>query len=1126
MQSDVKNLDRRQIQEYLNQLIERLDLSFLESKTAFDIRINQVELNLKELKSALEDELMTIQSDDSDLNRKSMVDSIKRYFFITPTYHDIFSGKVDRYLIDIKGQDLTKKAFFDKKSIQAHYDIYIEGTIGDYRKDSLLDFYSLLLGFYGFKDALNFNFDLSTKPLDQQNVNYFLTKVFGGRRPENPIIPSSHEDKPEGLLKKLRDDLKELIPTELSDDLVDKWLEKNKVNQQNQARSYPDEFIKELFSEIINLKAFPDRLVNNKVALLFNPSGSDLDFDWPHRAVLASGLSLSLLNGWDENKIYLLKKLLERKEEPLVYERAIIGVTLALIVSHSHSWQYQKTLEEFSIYRTDERFKAGIFFSMEAFLKKLETYSPSDGKTQLLSIIKPRYQFQFFEPFHSQSSFIRWDNLDFQNDEQKDEFFSLLNQSSLLNNDDLLKMAVAERKIDKEIISKLIGLFNKEQIFRTKNDFFFEEFDGVKYVAHIWDRINGDFLRLLGGVELFYDHWTLLRAKIKRVDFKIFKTTSEIFPYTGWKTILETIEASIPTLRKLQSVFSKRLVDDTLSELAYYEGAIEYFSSYIDSPQDKPWAFRKIAISQIALGQEKNDKDYYYKALDNINKSLEFNYSHKEANLIAARCSLLIAQSSRTIEDFNLAGTYIDKLIALDERSDELTYYAAYCWYNIGQLRKDASSYRKAIKYIIRGIDTSLVDFNLLPLFGKEQNFHLMLAICWVQLGSIEKRVDHYLEAIKVYKQYIKDNEQHFDFAKKEISICWMQIGGLLVEEENYAEGIEAYEKSIETKFLGNFLYRQMAFAYLKLAVKQSSIEFYLKAIQYLKNYEKMEKAIDVSNQICQSWYNLALLSGTKEYLLLARNELLGYLKLDWCDIKKFLLLTGCLQKLSEVTGESDYIISVLDLSIKSISRCKDRKSISSIFISNCYSVDFETGKAKSEEFATIILSQDPLDLKLIEHVGLVWAQAETQRMSDNNGWRENGGGNPRYLGFQNALIYFKFLTHNDQNNDEFHYRLGMAHFLLEDVKQANACFEKALSLNGQNEMYSFYLGLCQLCNQNESGAISYFIKSVDLFDNKAVFFEKLEAFKEDLQRLKIPNDTYQSLWDELEIYVGNGSGE
>ncbi|MDK1118246.1 MAG: tetratricopeptide repeat protein [Anaerolineae bacterium] len=114
----------------------------------------------------------------------------------------------------------------------------------------------------------------------------------------------------------------------------------------------------------------------------------------------------------------------------------------------------------------------------------------------------------------------------------------------------------------------------------------------------------------------------------------------------------------------------------------------------------------------------------------------------------------------------------------------------------------------------------------------------------WIRLAVLYTKKSQYQKAINAYQKIL--------FFDAENAEAWNEIGTLYIETETYQESIKALSKAIELNPKYGQAHLRLAFAFTKLGQHQDSISHYLKSIDWLKNRQEKELALDLmEDAIC-----------------------------------------------------------------------------------------------------------------------------------------------------------------------------------------------------------------------------------------------------------------------------------
>ncbi len=123
------------------------------------------------------------------------------------------------------------------------------------------------------------------------------------------------------------------------------------------------------------------------------------------RAILSAGLAISVLRKWDEKKVSLLTEIVTMRKETYCYERALLGIIFALIVSFRTS-NFRKTLRLINILNIGSDFALFLIGGSKFIFKNTALYQSKDLSPQSLGVLK----FNIFcpNPNPNPSSFLSY----------------------------------------------------------------------------------------------------------------------------------------------------------------------------------------------------------------------------------------------------------------------------------------------------------------------------------------------------------------------------------------------------------------------------------------------------------------------------------------------------------------------------------------------------------------------------------------------------------------------------------------------------------------------------------------------------------------------------------------------
>lgn len=373
----LKKLEKTATQE---SRLDELRLTVEKNLNIYKKKFEQNHPKNKRIKNKTQEQEIT--NYEEQLHQKFLNSNFKKYI--------LGRGKLEKCLIpDIE----TTEGFLNREysATQKHYKV-----------SKTLDFFTVFIGLDGFKDGVKLRFNLENKKKVStssiSNTNAYIETLI------TDFITNSKID---------------VV------DLINFSNKVHKKNLQEQNDNEAHEFMEVVFNDIINNNELSQSVLVS-IEFLFEHESR-----WWQRAVLASVLTLSILKFWDVEKVKLLKRLAEIENEPLVSERAIIGITLALIKSNSDKNNFLKTVRVLSPLKNNEKFSAGIYETLDFFYETKNTLKLEKSKYEnVYGNFHQEYDFNYFEPPHREAKYIS-QKLFFNSREEEDSFFSMINTSFL-----------------------------------------------------------------------------------------------------------------------------------------------------------------------------------------------------------------------------------------------------------------------------------------------------------------------------------------------------------------------------------------------------------------------------------------------------------------------------------------------------------------------------------------------------------------------------------------------------------------------------------------------------------------------------------------------------------------------
>jgi hypothetical protein len=394
-----------------------------------------------------------------------------------------------------------------------------------------LDFFSVYTNFEGFKDGLKHKFDTELKTTTNLSLNKANARI---EKTVETFINSSGID---------------II------DIINFSNKTHKNNLQQLNINKPHEFINDIFDTIINSNELPQAILISADFLFEHKSR------WWQRAILASALTLSIINFWDIEKVKLLKRLAELEHEPLVSERAIIGITIALIKSNKEKKNFIQTVHLLTPLKKSKKFSSGIYETLEFLYDTKNTIKLEKAKyDDVYNHLHIEYLFNYFEPPHREAKYISQE-LFFNSREEEDSFFKTINTAYL--NSQLKEKSCVILTEDKNIKDKK-PFYNISEVVSSVKEKYDTNKEFVKKYPYQFYKISMEsmlielmfHLTFTHDFNLYLNSLNALISNTKRIS--IYTDIFNHFPHHRYITILPASQVLDKTLK-----FDNRIYFDT-----------------------------------------------------------------------------------------------------------------------------------------------------------------------------------------------------------------------------------------------------------------------------------------------------------------------------------------------------------------------------------------------------------------------------------------------------------------------------------------------------------------------------------------------------------------------------------
>lgn len=528
-------------QYYLQQKIKGvLDKEGKTGDSAIKYLRRKVRTNLEQFRKDFNEAYPITNNEEEKIERENEITRIKAKYFFNAYFKYITEEKISpivqdscMFLENGKANTRTINNFLAKDFTEDK----------DYRTTEVLDFLSISLEFEGMSQSIEYDFDIANKPPKSRNKKRATES--------NQEILGKVEDTKEQILEnqnntsdEIKSEIKgtnlvvEKAETNILNEiktLFESFSLKNELKNQQEfdkllidAELNPLLFIKDVFNEIIESRKLSKNLIG-KIKLIFNPENSSITFNWVHRVILSNAIGISILKGWEEEKVKILKDLIEYKNEPLVVEKSIIGITISLIISSSNESQFKITTSLFNNI-SDDSFNLGVYKSLNFFLYEFKKSSIKGDKINLFQGLKTNYNFQIFEPIHEDLSYLNV------NIKVNFSFYTTLNTSYAFNRFDRFKILFLLNNHPKKRLTLFLDALNDEKRSTKEAYELYGETVNEVHLNHKYDNILNDFAIQC---YLFNNVDKDIKNLIKRINKKfLIKTIFENFPHHSYITIL------------------------------------------------------------------------------------------------------------------------------------------------------------------------------------------------------------------------------------------------------------------------------------------------------------------------------------------------------------------------------------------------------------------------------------------------------------------------------------------------------------------------------------------------------------------------------------------------------------
>lgn len=667
------------------------------------------------------------------------------------------------------------------------------------------DFYFIALGLYGTNYAINNDYSSDNEyklfdVLDEQVQKWNEIKR-RNQKHYNPNLPLAYQNFHEKKYNKINkavttskneiiallQDINQMIFSEplrqnisgLGDDYNPALLNNyntdgikaiNKIISEN-----PVKFISNLFDELIHAEKL-DRYLMNQIEVVLNNSHNPLEgnnkmeFIYAHRAILSGALAISILKGWDSQKILYLHQLSQLQDEPYVSERAIIGLVLALIKTWNDDVnKFNETLNIMSqgIIKKDAHYRAGIFEALDFFLSK-NSIDKINKKDPFVD--NKLNGFQLFEPPHKNISYFKIENKILNEEnliERKakfkniEEFILKLNNTICLDYADRLNMTKKIKNLNYQQFNTVFNAFNDSKITfdNLESKYYFE-------VKKHWFAVHhSHFYHSI--ITLGFEK--LLIFEKKNIN-DLIQTAYIKFPYGSYIKYISIIKSSFSFedvkkegLNNLLPIFIYKLnrLDETeLDEKNIILNGVIYI----------------LENSVIENKKEKLLKYYYAKA---------------KIKIIS--------------KDYQKAIEYCTKALKIEPKKAYIILQIGILLEELGQLNNDYQKYEQAIKKY-----KELLNYEL------NERGKLGIQRCLCKIGCIHFKNESYKDAIDNFKEFLEYNPDDKDIIEM-LKICLTKIAHIEIAKSNYSKAIVYLKEATDIEPEDEIILLHIAYCYLYL---------------------------------------------------------------------------------------------------------------------------------------------------------------------------------------------------------------------------------------------------------------------------------------------------------------------
>ncbi|OFY47794.1 MAG: hypothetical protein A2W85_13405 [Bacteroidetes bacterium GWF2_41_31] len=921
------------------------------------------------------------------------------------------------------------------------------------------------------------------------------------------------------LFAKTTNEIREVIINSLANQHKSEHIKESKGN--------PNQTLAQQFNAILECKNLSERpLLENEIELFFNTDPT-IQYDWHHRAVLASALCLSVLQYWDFKKVEYLMKLAQNDNEPYVSKRAIIGLVLSLLVSFKNPIDFKTTVQQMSPLRKHINYVAGIFETLYFFLKEWGKNIKKKPSDDIFEMIKYTENYQIFEPPHSNVSYYPLNNLAFDSQEQEGSFFELLNGSISLDYYEKMEVLIKLNNLKNEQYSELISILSKEKqnYKEAEKDYIYTSFE------YHYKSVLNEFQTLLGKFE---SKEVVLKNLLRNTNSIYISTSvSEFFPYHRYFKLMPAKKELLYASFKGKDSRICYDIGNLLFELDRKEEAL---MAYENVTKAEP----KYAPAWFNMGI----------LLENFDRKKEAIIAYENATNTDPKYATAWFNMGILLENFDRKK---EAIIAYENtiKSDKKNYYA---WIRIGFVLLEFNRNEEAL--IAYENATRIVPKN---------------EYVWICMGIVLNRLNRKEHALQAYRNATKANPEN--------AYSWLKMGSVLEELNSNKQAISAYRKATKLDPKHAKTWNNLGLLLKKMGKKEEALVAYRNAVMidpnnlYPWNHMGVlieefrmkeqavsddEKSIKVDPKYSEAWNNLGILleelDRKREALIAYENSTkidpknvsawirIGYLSVNFDKKEKALI---AFEYAANVEPRNEYVW----IAMGSILVETKRKEEALIVYKNAtkanpknamtwYYMGLLLYKMDKKEDALMSFTKatkaDPKNAKAWNNRGFVLNDLNRKDLA-LKAYQKAIKANPKYAraaenmgrllcemekSEKAILVYLKALDSNSDNL-QIRHNLGRLLFTLKQTTDAKKQFEIVLE-SGENKHAYLNLGHCILILENRKEAIKNYKTSLDLWNCSQEFFVDFDDDFQHIEPQGVSKEEYQKIKTELQQYCND----